>query len=237
MSAISSLAPERTPGRVVRRIRRAVWRLLLWWRFRLFQRHRHDRLALESIAGCPIVVLPQVFNPALFRSSEWFVRSFADLIPPCATALDLGAGSGLTAIFAAQRAERVTAIDINPEAVRCAWINVLLNHVDDRVEVLTGDLFAPIGARRFDVIVFNPPFFIGSPRTLLDRAWRSIDVLDRFAGEVREHLTPAGFALVILSSLGAVDAFLQASRANDLTMDIVAQRDLISEVLTIYRVR
>jgi len=238
MSVISPVAPERTLSRVIRRIRRAIWRPVLLWRFRLFQRHRHDRLVVESIAGCSIIVLPQVFNPTLFQSSEFFFRSFnPGLIPRGSVVLDMGTGSGLGAIVAARWADRVTAIDINLEAVRCARINALLNHVDDRVEVIEGDLFAPIGDRRFDVVLFNPPFFRGAPHSALDRAWRSNDVVERFAAGLRTHLTPRGHALVILSTDGDTENFLNAFRANGFTVEIVAQRDVIVEVLTIYRIR
>jgi len=151
--------------------------------------------------------------------------------------LDMGTGSGLGAIVAARWADRVTAIDINPEAVRCARINALLNHVDDRVEVIEGDLFAPIGDRRFDVVLFNPPFFRGAPRSALDRAWRSSDVVERFAAGLRRHLTPRGYALVILSTDGDTENFLNAFRANGFALESVAQRDVIVEVLTIYRLR
>ena len=48
------------------RLSRAAWSRMLWWRFQLFHRHRHDRLVLEEVAGRPIVVLPQVINPKLF---------------------------------------------------------------------------------------------------------------------------------------------------------------------------
>ena len=143
-------------ARAARRIKRG----LLAWRFRLWQRQRYDRLVLERIDGQPFVILPQVFNPALFEASTFLARTL-NLIPlaPETSVLDLGTGSGLNAIMAAHRSCCVTASDINPEAVRCAHINALLNHVEERVEIFEGDLFAPLIDRRFDVIVFNPPFF------------------------------------------------------------------------------
>jgi HemK-related putative methylase len=150
--------------------------------------------------------------------------------------LDLGTGSGLSAIMAAQRSHCVTATDINPEAVRCARINALLNHVEDRIEVIESDLFTAFGDRRFDVIVFNPPFFRGVPRDRLDQAWRSPDVLERFAAEVREHLAPHGYSLMIYSSAADESALRRAFEVNGLCCSVFAQRDVISEVLTIYRV-
>lgn len=216
---------------------RRLWSRLLWWRFRLLQRRRYDRLVLEYIDGRPFVILPQVLNPALFEASTFLARTLNSItLTPETSVLDLGTGSGLSAIVAAQRARCVTATDINPEAVRCTRINAWLNRVDDRVEVLEGDLFTPVGNRRFDVIAFNPPFFRGEPRDRLDQAWRSTDVIERFAAEARDHLSPEGFALVVYSSSADEAALRRAFEANGLRYNVFAQRDVISEVLTIYRI-
>jgi hypothetical protein len=61
---------------------RAVWRRLLRLRFRMFQAHRHNRLVLETVAGKPLLVLPQVLNPKLFRTGEFLAQALnPDLIP------------------------------------------------------------------------------------------------------------------------------------------------------------
>ena len=216
---------------------RRLWSRLLWWRFRLFQRRRYNRLVLEHIDGRPLVILPQVLNPALFEASTFLARTLTSITLTSETrVLDLGTGAGLSAIVAAQQVRCVTASDINPEAVRCAKINAWLNRVADRVEVVEGDLFAPLGEQRFEVIAFNPPFFRGVPRDRLDQAWRSMDVVERFAAEVREHLTPHGYSLVIYSSAADEAALRRAFELNSLGYSVFAQRDVISEVLTIYRV-
>ena len=106
------------------------------------------------------------------------------LVPPGASVLDLGTGSGIGAIFAARWASRVVATDINPEAVRCAQINTLAHHLEHKIETRCGDLFEPVGTERFDVILFNPPFYRGRPRDLADHAWRSPDAFDRFLREL-----------------------------------------------------
>ena len=216
--------------------KRRLWGGWLQLRFRLFQRHRYDRLALETIGGKPFVVLPQVFNPGLFDTSRLLARALsARLLPPGSTVLDMGTGSGIAAVFAAQWAGRIVAVDINPAAVRCARINALLNQVEDRVEVLQGDLFEPVRGRRFDVVLFNPPFYRGAPRDALDRAWRSTDTVERFAAELRQYLTPAGRAIIVLSTQGETPAFMSAFQSNGLTVETLLERDLVSEVVTLYR--
>jgi release factor glutamine methyltransferase len=221
-----------------RRVLGRAWRAGLRWRFLLLQRHRYNRLALERVAGRDMLVLPQVFNPSLFFTSAYLVGLFSrELIPRDASVLDMGTGSGLGAICAAPWAARVVAVDINPAAARCARINALLNGVEARVEVRQGDLFAPVAGERFDVILFNPPFYRGAPRDNLDRAWRSDDVVERFAAGLAGQLTPGGHALVVLSSNSDLPAFLRAFAGAGLEVATVAERAMISETLVVYKVR
>jgi release factor glutamine methyltransferase len=125
----------------------------------------------------------------------------------------MGTGSGIGAIVASQWAARVVAIDINPAAVRCAKINALLNQVEERVEVLQGDLFAPVRDVRFDVMLFNPPYLRREPRSELERALWATDVIERFAVDLRYHLTPNGYALIVLSSDADTAAILNVFEA------------------------
>ena len=55
--------------------------------------------------------------------------------------MDVGTGSGILAIAAARLgAKDILAIDIDPDAVKVAKENVALNHVEDQVRVVVGDL-------------------------------------------------------------------------------------------------
>lgn len=225
------------PGRKGEGLTRAMWRRLLRWRFRLVQQGRYNRLALDRVDGYPIVLLPGVFHPRLFRTGEFLARCLDEtLIPPGSTVLDMGTGSGVGALSAARLARRVVAVDINPAAVRCARINVLLNALEGRVEVRQGDLFEPVAGERFDVVLFNPPFFPGEPRDDLERAFWSTDVAARFAAGLPAHLAPGGSALVLLSSDGDEDSFLDAFRLNGMCTGIAARRAFATETLTVYRV-
>lgn len=217
------------------RLSRFAWGRLLWWRFLLFQRHRHDRLVLETVAGRQMVVLPGVLNPKLFRTGEFLAEVVEPLVPPGSSVLDMGTGAGIGAVAAASRAARVVAVDVNPMAVRCARINALLNQVDHRVEVREGDLFAPVGGEPFDVVLFNPPYLPGEARDPLERAFRGGDVVERFARELPARLTPTGVAYVLLSTEANTEAALAAFRTAGLSAEPVAERDLRNEVLTVYR--
>jgi release factor glutamine methyltransferase len=130
----------------------------------------------------------------------------------------------------------VLAIDINPAAVRSARINALVNEVEERVEVRESDLFDRVGDERFDLILFNPPFVRASPRDDRDRAWRGIDVIDRFALQLRDHLKPDGHALVLLSTFGDASRFLH-SFDGSWSVEQSAQRMFVNETIAIFTLR
>jgi HemK-related putative methylase len=203
-------------------------------------------VGVERIDGVSLVVLPGVFNPVVFRSGALLARAVAGsaaAAPPSpgddrreGRALDLGTGSGVGAVFAARRGWRVVAADVNPEAVRCARVNALLHGLDGRIEVRRGDLFAPVAGERFDLVLFNPPYFRGAPRDDRDRAWRSRDVPERFAEGLPAALAPGGRALVVLSTDGEGEALLAALARHGLQAAPAAERAYGNEVLTVWAV-
>ena len=237
MSITPMQVPASPPFPAEDDVKRALWRLVLRARYVLWQHRRHDRLVLEHGLGFPLLVLPGVFNPTLFRTS----RALVDLlrqrpIPQDAPVLDIGTGSGALAIAAAQTAGRVVAVDVNPAAVTCARINALLNGVEDRVQVRPGDLFEAVADERFGAVLCNPPFYRGQATTQLERAFRSPDFAARFSKELSAHLTKDGYALVVLSSDGDELGFMAAFHDAGLVAHVVDERDLISETVRVYRI-
>ncbi|CAN5600987.1 50S ribosomal protein L3 N(5)-glutamine methyltransferase [soil metagenome] len=74
--------------------------------------------------------------------------------------LDLCTGSGCLAILAALAFPRATidAVDLSAGALALARRNVATHRLGDRITLHRGDLFEPLGAARYDLIVSNPPY-------------------------------------------------------------------------------
>jgi release factor glutamine methyltransferase len=74
--------------------------------------------------------------------------------------VDVGTGTGAIALaLAARRPDaRVTAIDVSADALALAAENAALNDLAERVELLQGDLLAPVEGRCFDLVASNPPY-------------------------------------------------------------------------------
>ena len=79
--------------------------------------------------------------------------------------LDIGTGTGLIAIMAAQRgAGRVTAVEIDADAAEQARANAANSPWADRIVVQRADIADFIGEYKYDRIVCNPPYFRDSLR-------------------------------------------------------------------------
>ena len=75
------------------------------------------------------------------------------------TALDVGTGSGIQALLAAQHAERVVGTDVNPHALWLAELGQQLSGIDNTTWI-EGAWFEPARGERFDLVVVNPPVTI-----------------------------------------------------------------------------
>ncbi len=80
---------------------------------------------------------------------------------PVRRALDVGTGCGIQSLHLRRVAGRVTATDAVPRAVDMARLSFALSGLaSDAIELLQGDLFAPVTGREFDLVVSNPPFVL-----------------------------------------------------------------------------
>ncbi len=73
--------------------------------------------------------------------------------------LDIGTGSGAIALSLAKHFAdaKVWAIDINPDALKLAQENAIINAIEN-IEFIKSDLFEQISDQKFDLIVSNPPY-------------------------------------------------------------------------------
>ncbi|RLG90957.1 MAG: hypothetical protein DRO36_05140, partial [Candidatus Hecatellales archaeon] len=156
------------------------------------------------------------------------------------TVLDLGCGVGIQAIFAAEKASQVLALDLNPKAAKCTKLNVRLNRLEDKVEALVGDLFQPLKKEKFDLIVFNPPYLPGKPKNILEKAWIDSEgfLVKRFFGEASAYLKPNGKIQILYSSIAVLnsESFEKLILDNGFKIRLKTKKKLPFETLTIYLV-
>lgn len=112
--------------------------------------------------------------------------------------LDLGCGAGALALVAARRGATAVGTDLNPRAVSMARVNAALNGLG--AEFLAGDLLEPLGGRRFELVVSQPPFVIQPEHqdavTYVHGGPRGDAVVARLVSALPEALAPGGRAIV-----------------------------------------
>jgi release factor glutamine methyltransferase len=156
--------------------------------------------------------------------------------------LDLGTGSGILAVTAAQKAAHVLAVDLNPYAIRCARDNAKLNHLADKMAFLQGDLFSSFQSGvQFDLVLFNAPYLpseADEETTWIGKSWAGgADgrfVVDRFISEVHAYLKAGGRVLLMQSTLTGVDETIAAFAKQGIKAAVTATQQLpFFETLTL----
>ena len=117
-------------------------------------------------------------------------------------ALDVGTGSGVHALLAAQHARHVIATDVNPRALAYTQLNAALNGLDN-VECRQGSLFEPVAGETFDLITCNAPYVVSPERRWVyrDSEFQDDEVSERLIASAAEHLAEGGYAAMLVSWL------------------------------------
>ena len=113
--------------------------------------------------------------------------------------LELCTGSGCLAVLAALALPRarIDAVDVSPRALEVARRNVSDYGLQARIELIEGDLFAPLGRVRYPLIIANPPYVNAAAMARLPAEFRKEPELALAGGEdgldiVRRILAGAG---------------------------------------------
>ena len=153
------------------------------------------------------VIVPRAFIAELLRDqlAPWITD--ADTV---ASVLDLCTGSGCLAILAALafEAAKVDAVDLSPDALAVAAINVATYDLDDQIELVYSDLFEGVHGRSYDLILSNPPYvdaesvtdlpkeYLHEPVLALGSGEDGLDATRRILAQARQHLNPHGVLIV-----------------------------------------
>ena len=184
----------------------------------LIERRANDRV--------PVAYLT---NEALLSDYRFYVdervivpRSFiAELIPeqfqpwvpdPDAVhkVLELCTGSGCLAIMLADAFPnaQIDAVDLSVDALEVAKKNVADYELQDRVTFYQSDLYEKLPAKKYDLIVTNPPYvnsvsmlklppeYRAEPQLALAGGDDGMDLVRRIVAGAKERLTPSGVLVV-----------------------------------------
>ena len=180
------------------------------------------------VQGVPLYVDERVIVPRSFIGELLFSELFGGediaLVEDTGSiesVLDLCTGSGAIAILAAEVFENadIDAVDLSPEALEVAAINVAAQGHGARISLIEGDLFAPLEGRTYDLILTNPPYvdaiameelppeYRHEPAMALGSGLDGLDIVRRILSEAAGHLNPGGG---LLCEIGAGREIIEA---------------------------
>lgn len=191
------------------------------------------------------VIVPRSFIGELLQDG---LQPYVEDPEQVGAVLELCTGSGCLAILAAHAFPNadVDAVDLSAPALEVATRNVTDYHLDDRIALFEGDLYAPLAERRYDVIVSNPPYVNAASMQELPAEYRhepdmalaggadGMDIVRRIIGEARNWLTDDGVLVVeigneranVEAAFGGLDLVWLSTSAGDDNVFLIQAADL-----------
>jgi len=138
------------------------------------------------VQGVPFYVDDRVIVPRSFIGE--ILAEGSGALPDAArvqSVLDLCTGSACLAVLAAFAFPKadIHAADVSSEALEVARRNVADHGLQDRITLHEGDLFAPLGGRKFDLILSNPPYVDAAALAAFPPEYRAEPLLAHAGGE------------------------------------------------------
>jgi ribosomal protein L3 glutamine methyltransferase len=136
--------------------------------------------------------------------------------------LDIGTGSGCIAIASALFFPEaiVDAVDISPDALAVAKINLDRYDLGEQLNLIQSDLFEKLSpADKYDVIIANPPYvpsssmetlpaeYLHEPASALDGGADGLKIVDKILAQAIDYLTPHG---ILIIEVGEAQIYLEA---------------------------
>lgn len=145
---------------------------------------------------------------------------FLELIPtlagylpkgtPVRDVVDVCTGSGCLAVLLAHefRSARVDAVELSPDALEVARINVDQHRLNERITLHESDVFDTVPARKYDIILSNPPYepsevcdalpdeFKHEPRMALDGGTDGLVIVRKLLQQAVTRLQPHGIVVL-----------------------------------------
>ncbi len=148
--------------------------------------------------------------------------------------LDMGTGSGIQALAAVDKADKVLAVDLNEKAVEVVEEKA---QEHDNLEVKKSDLFKEI-YDKFDTIIFNPPY-LPKDEDIEDESIyggeKGYELIESFLEQAKGHLAEGGKILLLFSSLSGKNKIDEIAEREGYTWQVLDTKKMNFETIYVYK--
>lgn len=188
--------------------------------------------------GLEVLVHPEVFPPHLTLSTKILLDFISELNLQNKTFLELGCGSGIIALFAAQKGAKVTASDINKTALDYLQNASKKNHL--KVKTVYSNLFDEVSNKHFDYILINPPYYPKHPKNTKEEAWfcgEDFQYFKKLFQQLPNYLSGNNKTFMILSEDCQIAKIKAIANHNNLILQEVLRTKKMGELNFIFQIQ
>lgn len=191
--------------------------------------------------GFRLRIFSGVFHPGFFFSTTFLYSFLKGKELKNKAFLEIGCGSGLISMLAFRLGANVTAIDVDPLAVK----NTKSNFEDNfgkthKASIIESNLFQHLADMKFDVIAINPPYFFKNVEVNSQLAWycgENGEYFQKLFAEIAGHLHPSASVWMVLAENCEIEKINLLAKTNGCSMQMVQQKKIKWEVNYIYQIK
>ncbi|HWA34153.1 MAG TPA: methyltransferase [Cyclobacteriaceae bacterium] len=176
--------------------------------------------------GLRIIVLPGVFHPGFFFSTEMMLQYLSQQSFRGKSVLEVGAGTGIISLFIAKQGGDVTATDISERAIENIRLNASENNLP--LTVVRSNLFDHIDGK-YEWIVVNPPYYARNPLTEAEYAWHcgeNHEYFRTFFSGLAAHMSAGCRAVMVLSDVCDLKTIFQIASENNFKLETQQEKNV-----------
>lgn len=194
------------------------------------------------IDGFKLRVFKGVFHPKFFFSSTYFYDYLNNKTLAGKAFLEIGCGSGILSLLAFRKGAQVTAVDIDPKAVKNTRLNFRRNFNGKQAgfRVLQSDVFSALGQEVFDVIVINPPYYFRKVDVDAQLAWycgENGEYFEKLFSALRQHVHTSTQVYMILAENAEIQRIKEMATLHGIGFMMVEQRKIRFEISYIFQLK
>ena len=183
---------------------------------------------------------PYIYEPA---EDSFLIINFIEENAPLfynKDVLDMGTGSGILSVKAADSGANVTSVDINSFAIERVRKKFGMKY-RKKIAFKVSNLFSNI-RKKFDIIMFNPPYLPMNKKEDKDIAMavsggkHGYELIQDFFSKVNRYLKDEGFILLVFSSLTNKEKVEEVILKHGFKFELLKKENFDFETLFLYKI-